>query len=95
MDTVESVKAYIEANKGKNPFDQSPLKSVQQLSGGYVNFVYRLEFENSTTSILKNYPSYFSFDKSKSLKLSTGRYFAEKVKIYVLYNIHMIFAKNL
>lgn len=80
MNTVESVKSYIEANKEKIPFGKVQLKNVKQLSGGFSNFVYRLEFEDNTTSIFKHFTSYFPIDHS--LKLSTSLYFVEKVKIF-------------
>lgn len=86
METIEAVKEYVEANKNKFPFNKSPLKNVTWLPGGYVNFVYRLEFEDNSSAVLKHYPSFFSFSKSKDwsnvapMPIPTSRYYAEKVR---------------
>lgn len=94
METAEAVRGYVEANKDKFPFNKSPLKNVTWLPGGYVNFVYRLEFEDNSSVILKNYPRSFSFNKNKNWKdrppmddipVPTSRYFAEKVRILFTY----------
>lgn len=82
METIESVKEYVEANKTKAPFAGRTLKDVKTLSGGLVNFVYRLEFDDGSSVIFKYYPRYLSSDKT--VEMSQNRYFVEKISLTLL-----------
>lgn len=82
METIESVRDYIEANKAKAPFNESPLKNVQMLLGGYINYVYRLEFVNSITMVLKYYPPQFRIHRE--IQMPQDRYFVEKTALMML-----------
>ena len=82
METIDSVKEFFEANKTKAPFAGKSLKDVKTLSGGLVNYVYRLEFDDGSTVILKYYPRYLSSDKT--VEMSQNRYFVEKISLTLL-----------
>lgn len=80
MDSIESVKSYIES-KGDSVF-KSKLRNVEKLSGGLVNNVYRLIFEDNSTCVLKYYPPHLGFDSS--VTMSQDRYFVEKNALLAL-----------
>lgn len=80
MDTIDSVRNFIH-NLHNSAFN-SNLKEIIQLSGGLVNYVYRLVFENGSTSILKYFPPYLAINKS--VQMSQNRYFVEKSALEIL-----------
>ena len=82
MESLELVEVYINA-KENFPI-KSKLVETKKLSGGLVNFVYRLVFENKETAILKNFPTFFS--SNKSIEFSQNRYFVEKAALELLGN---------
>lgn len=75
METAEAIVTYFEANTNNLPF-KSGLISSSLLSGGLVNFVHRLRFEDGSTAVLKSYPPFIAF--YRSISLSQNRYFVEK-----------------
>jgi 5-methylthioribose kinase len=80
MESIESIIAYV--NKTKEwPF-VCKLKDLKQLSGGLVNFVYRLTFDDDSTVIFKYFPNYLAVDKS--IEMSQSRYFVEKEALKLL-----------
>ena len=82
MESLESVKCYINV---KNDFPiKSKLVEIKKLSGGFVNYVYRLVFENKETAIIKSFPPFLS--SNNSIELSQNRYFAEKAALEFLGN---------
>lgn len=82
METVEEVRKFVEANKDKEPFKNRTLNQVTILSGGLVNYVFRLEFDDRTSVIVKYYPRFLSSDKT--VEMSQSRYFVEKTALTLL-----------
>ena len=82
MESLELVEVYINA-KENFPI-KSKLVEIKKLSGGLVNYLYRLVFENKETAILKNFPTFFS--SNKSIEFSQNRYFVEKAALELLGN---------
>jgi len=93
MDKIDQVKLYVENIKndlklGKNlSLKDYVLADVKTLSGGLVNYVYRVSFQsstntNTTTFILKYFPSYLAIDKS--VAFSQARYHVEKSALNLL-----------
>lgn len=75
METAEAIITYFETNGSNLPFT-SRLISSKLLSGGLVNFVHRLSFEDGSTAVLKSYPPFIAF--YRTISLSQNRYFVEK-----------------
>ena len=82
METIELVLSNFESLKNK-PFN-SKLVNVKKLSGGLVNHVYRLVFENNTTAIMKYFPKFLAFDNN--VEMSQDRYFVEKTALELIGN---------
>jgi thiamine kinase-like enzyme len=81
METADSVRAYIEINA---LFAESKLKDIIALSGGLVNYVYRLVFENNTSYVLKYFPRFLA--SNRTVEMSQNRYFIEKCALTELQN---------
>lgn len=79
METIESVFDYV-SSKIEFPI-KSKLIQVLELSGGSVNYVYRLKFEDETSYVLKQFPSFLSVHKA--LPVSPKRYMVEKAALEV------------
>jgi 5-methylthioribose kinase len=77
MESTELVRTYIDSRKDL-PFN-SKFTSAMRLSGGLVNYVYRLRFEDNSTAILKYYPRFIA--SNKSVEVSQSRYFVEKAAL--------------
>ncbi|RMZ95298.1 hypothetical protein BpHYR1_021778 [Brachionus plicatilis] len=80
METAEAVEKYFQTNKNL-PF-KSRLVSANLLTGGLVNFVHRLRFEDGSTAVLKSYPPFIAF--YRTISLSQNRYFVEKTALEAL-----------
>jgi thiamine kinase-like enzyme len=80
MSSSELVKEYIHS---KEDFPiKSKLLDVNVLSGGMVNHVYRLTFEDNTMIVLKYYPDHLA--SNSQVKWSQKRYFVEKEALRLL-----------
>lgn len=84
METLESVREFFEANKTKPAFAGKSLKDVSSLSGGLINYVYRLEFDDGSTAVAKYYPRFLSSDKT--VEMSQERYFVEKTALTLFHD---------
>lgn len=82
MESLESVESYI--NEKKDFPIKSKLVETKKLSGGLVNFVYRLVYENKETAILKYFPTFLA--SNRSIEMSQNRYFVEKAALELLGN---------
>ena len=82
MDTIDSV--WLNFEKFTNKPFQSKLIDVKKLSGGLVNHVYRLVFENNSTAVLKYFPKFLAFDNT--VEMSQNRYFIEKTALELIGN---------
>ena len=82
METVESVRDFVAANKSNPAIGEKSIKNITSLSGGFVNYVYRVEFEDESSVIVKYYPRFFSSDKA--IEMSQTRYFIEKNALTLL-----------
>jgi len=82
MKTIELVKDYVQTNIDLK--FTSALKSVVKLSGGLTNYVYRLNFEDNSSFVLKYYPNVQSHDAVTNV--SQNRYFIEKECLKLLGN---------
>jgi hypothetical protein len=89
MNSIEAVILYINTKK-EWPF-LSKVKSLKTLSGGMVNYVYRLTHEDESTYIIKYFPAYLAVDKS--IEMSQNRYFVEKEALKLLGD-HELLANN-
>jgi 5-methylthioribose kinase len=70
----------IQSKIGDERFKVAALTKLESLSGGLVNYVYRLYFESEhLTLILKYFPPYLAMDKS--IAFSQQRYFVEKIAL--------------
>ena len=74
MKTIELVVDYLNSNTELK--FKSPLKTVIKLSGGFTNHVYRLNFQDDSSYILKYYSNLQSLDQTTSV--NQNRYFVEK-----------------
>lgn len=79
METLESVKNYFEENKSL--LTTANITSVKLLSGGLVNYVYRIIFDDNTSVILKYFPAFLKVNNS--IPMSQKRYFVEKAALEV------------
>ncbi|CAF0809993.1 unnamed protein product [Brachionus calyciflorus] len=80
METIEDVVKYLEINQDK-PF-VSVVDKIEKLSGGLVNYVYRIKFVDKKSVILKHYPPYCA--AYKTISMSQKRYFVEKEALQFL-----------
>lgn len=71
--------------------NKTGITSVVKLSGGLINYVYRLEFEDKSTAILKHYSSLMSSDNN--VEISQKRYHAEKAALELI-NKNIFFKEN-
>ena len=89
MNSIEGVILFINTTK-ECPFS-SKVKSLKTLSGGLVNYVYRLTLQDESTVILKYFPAYLAVDKS--IEMNQNRYFVEKEALKLLGD-HELLANN-
>lgn len=82
MENVEKIREFLEANKQKSPFKDRKLVEVKILSGGLINYVYRLKFDDSSSAIAKYYPPHFAHNKN--IQFSQNRYHVEKTILTLL-----------
>ena len=71
--------------------NKTGITSVVKISGGLINYVYRVEFEDKSTAILKHYSSLMSSDNN--VEISQKRYHVEKAAL-VLLNKNAHFKSN-
>lgn len=71
MKTIEQVSEYIERR-----YPSRSVKYIVKLSGGYVNHVYRVVFNNLSTLILKHFSTELS--SNSFVPIGQERYFVEK-----------------
>ena len=80
MASSELVREYFDTK------DDFPIKSkiidIKGLSGGMVNHVFRITFEDNYTVVLKYYPDYVA--ANREVKMSQKRYFVEKEALRLL-----------
>lgn len=92
MDNIDQVKIYVENIKNSLKLGQNDLRlkkyivtDIKLLSGGLVNYVYRISFEtskNKATVILKYFPPFLAINKS--VAFSQERYHVEKSALSLL-----------
>jgi 5-methylthioribose kinase len=94
MDSIDNVRVYVESIQSSMKLDKSinleefSLFDIKLLSGGLVNYVYRLYFksktshETQTTAILKYFPPYVAIDKS--VPFSQERFYVESSALVLL-----------
>ena len=85
MDNPNQVNVYLENLKNELKLEKNlslkeyEVEDVKLLSGGLVNYVYRISFRsssNTVTAILKYFPPYLAVEKS--ISFSQERYHVEK-----------------
>lgn len=86
--SVEAVRDFFDddANKLKlgSLVESKKLVDVKQLSGGYLNKVFRVRFDDNSTLIFKYYPA--TIDYETPMDYSQDRYFIEKAALELLGN---------
>ena len=82
MITTEQVKDYLNSNPDLK--FSSPLKNVVKLAGGFTNYVYRLNFDDDSSYILKYFCNLQSIDLKTNV--NQNRYFVEKECLRLLGN---------
>ncbi len=89
IDSVEKVIEYLssESVKPNLPFTFDKL-DVKRLAGGYINYTYRIKYDNNNTVIMKNYPIFAACSVEVPLfegkTVPIERYFVEKETLRIL-----------